>query len=1256
MELGAIHALLVSRAQPPDIVVGVSAGAVNAVALAEVLQAGRSSTTGPPGVGDAAGPPPTDIGKKAAQVARFRYLLDEYQHAFAELVGGLVPDPYQVDAQRPLEPLMIPIHDRHEREERNEALRSKSGLINLANDLVGLRLSIGAFTRIVRRILAWRAAAEIPGLGERLLAKWNAARGLWVIAVSNLLAFAPIVWRLATVVTRDRPPPKLGASAGALIFRWRSWKVVRRGFVSLAAVLVTALSCAVALLLLALAPIGILIWLVLRPGVRAYRRAGRAARRAAARTVQWARRKVGRTEQPPGRAWGRPSSPRRPLLQRLLGRLLRRYAIADGLFSPHALRSLFVRLFDRDYYGTLDFRDVLERAARYDASPSQQPRPEKLLSLYARGDPPIHVGVVAADVSTGALTVLPTYIRVVDALQAATAVTPLFPPVSIDGRIYVDGVNVANEPLRALLDFLREDKIVPGASVLQIYPVALLPLSRSELGQPGTPPSGFVGVALRAWELKRFRDATLERRVTDLYTRTMGAGAAVQRYDGHAYLRARVYPIEPEAPLHLNERLARATDDAERQRLIAEAVADGCRAALQTMIQPALREAAAARPPGSTPPTAVSCRSAVGRHLASEYPGLPGSDAKGGPGVVEVCRHCAINRGRQPTAAGEDQQEQRQALRVPADGSAWSSWPRQGAPEPLPPVDDGARDTRTNYERRTEEILEGWARWQAESNLPADKCWPRPRDGLAGKERPLVSLLFSGGVFRGVFQIGVLNALNEVGIRPDLVAGASVGSITAALAAQVFAMEPGSRHARIAQLAATYLVLDRLVITDRFADFIRLLTLRAAATPFSPRQADRLFRQYDRTGGLRFVRDARLVLAGLERLFYVSPFELEALVKAFRLRQTHRVYELLRAYVQECLDRGGVGTEVLGADPLVLLLRENVIKGRPELAQIRPENVPFNIFETNGIYLLATTTNLTRGRLEILGEQQLAKGKYEAVLLDALLASSAFPGVFRPRGSPEIMPRTDEEHDYIDGGVMDNLPLDGVAQFLHQAAKPEGQLKLIARRPQVGSVPVPHLLFTASLEVDPEPLSGQRLQATCASWPTLAMRARQFSYNKKLDWFTESQRDLRRIFVAAGSQAPWTPLDLEVVTVKPRWLCGTFAFHPMLGFRRAKQAASIAHGCASTLMRLGELQRDQTMSRWAAGWGIDQGKLPPKERFAGGSTLTPAGSGQGRCWFRPDVDCPFSPTRLEKLSLPVGTARNLTLIYELCGRPETHQP
>src|SRR5207302_42393 len=49
--------------------------------------------------------------------------------------------------------------------------------------------------------------------------------------------------------------------------------------------------------------------------------------------------------------------------------------------------------------------------------------------------------------------------------------------------------------------------------------------------------------------------------------------------------------------------------------------------------------------------------------------------------------------------------------------------------------------------------------------------WPPVRATMKGTERPLVSLLFGGGVFRGVFHMGVINALNEVGLYPDIVAG-----------------------------------------------------------------------------------------------------------------------------------------------------------------------------------------------------------------------------------------------------------------------------------------------------------------------------------------------------------------------------------------------------------------------------------------------------------------------------------------------------
>ena len=92
--------------------------------------------------------------------------------------------------------------------------------------------------------------------------------------------------------------------------------------------------------------------------------------------------------------------------------------------------------------------------------------------------------------------------------------------------------------------------------------------------------------------------------------------------------------------------------------------------------------------------------------------------------------------------------------------------------------------------------------------------------------------------------MGVINALNEVGLYPDIVAGSSVGSIVAAMVAQVFS-NPVAQRREIAHLAATFLSIDRLVLTDRLADFVRRLTLHAADTKFSLSDLDHLFRRYD---------------------------------------------------------------------------------------------------------------------------------------------------------------------------------------------------------------------------------------------------------------------------------------------------------------------------------------------------------------------------------------------------------------------------
>lgn len=753
--------------------------------------------------------------------------------------------------------------------------------------------------------------------------------------------------------------------------------------------------------------------------------------------------------------------------------------------------------------------------------------------------PKIHVGLAVADVSvsTGNLSTMPQDEKVVDGLLAALALVPFFPPQRIGQTVFasptprsqlvsaffpprigqtvvVDGSNIANEPTRPLIDMLRH-RVNPDSTVVQLYSVVPLPLSRRELGGSEGWYGSLVSVVRRALQLQRFRDATLERRLTELYTLTLPVDGKIRftTTSGKRFLRVSVTPIEPQEPGHLNEELLNAATVEARRELIARTVADGCRAALEVMIRPSLGWA---EQRGSMP-----CREAIGKHVAARLAekrprpagavGLPGSGDESGPGLVEVCSHCACR------VPGEERANVTIALRPWKNVPAWpleheGSRPRQGELNDIAIKRDRARGGGP--------VKEG-----------AEGSWPRDhQNGQSGRTtRPLVSLLFSGGVFRGVYQMGVLNALSESGLRPDIIAGASVGSITAALVAEALShTHQDAREARILRagpirrLAATFLALDRLILTDRFVDFVRNFTLRAAATRFSLRDADRFFRRYDSADPRRFNREARLVVAGLERLFYLSPFELRDLAKALRDRRTDRVVKLLGRHVTEWLERMGVGDQILGAEPLARLINEHVLK---QLDRDAVSVTPFQAFlKKSGVYFLATATNLTKGALEILGARPEASEHdtvYDTVLLDGLLASSAFPAVFRPRSSWEVMPGSRSEQQYIDGGVMDNLPLDAVAQFLYKASLDER----VTARPKFKGKPVPHLLFSASLEPVIPKLGPGQVDALCADWPTLLGRTRKLGYNKKLDDFQETQRALREIYARDAGASPAPRLD-----------------------------------------------------------------------------------------------------------------------------------
>ena len=143
------------------------------------------------------------------------------------------------------------------------------------------------------------------------------------------------------------------------------------------------------------------------------------------------------------------------------------------------------------------------------------------------------------------------------------------------------------------------------------------------------------------------------------------------------------------------------------------------------------------------------------------------------------------------------------------------------------------------------------------------------------------------------------------------------------------------------------------------------------------------------------------------------------------------------------------------------------------------------------------------------------------------------------------------------------------------------------------------------------------------------------------------------------------------MNVKPKWLCGTFGFHPMLGFRRKKQAQSIAHGCASTMATIYQTMIATDGHRpWLDPWGIrhrldfDERSLvfvdsegneqnPPAMENTVELRPTPKKE-EGTCWFRTESKCPFAPAELDRARVMPQKRDEISQIYALCGVASTH--
>ena len=1241
LQMGVIHALLVTRRKAPDMVAGISVGAITAAALGEVFHA-------------SAGAKASAQEDEEVRVARFSELLEAFRNAPSTVLKGFFPDPLETNAAHALKPVELPRHFKEERDNRQESVAIRTGLIRLLNHLIRLRVSVKVFAQLSRVLMGWRAVSEADWKRRWIFRGFLVAR-LWWIVARNIIALSMPVSLIARVglceiLGINGKAQSAGVEAGHIMFdRWALLRWPREHGIRL------FLGVIPLLLLLAAFPVLVLLalsaWSVIHlpPQIS---------------ISGWTEISIALIIVATLIVW-------LSLLRRktIFGDLLKHYQIFTELSDSYALKEALVENFDPAYYGEFRFDDNVRRALK-----GEKPSPggcgnKKPLRAYAddgQRRSSVRVVPLAANLRTGKIEAIPEETSIVDALMCACAVVPFFRAQTIkkDGATatFIDGSRVSNDPIVPVFEEACRilcHEAEPRRDHLRIISVPLLPLTQDHLSQQREPYTGLVEVALRARQLQRFQDMLLDKGLIDRVNRVLNERPATitdENCERETFLPTKVRLVAPDSLPELGLRLMHAGSVGERRKLIDTAVADGCRAMIERLVTDAmpdtrtqeerrfflepdeekpdewphrdegdtstLREAIEAlRSSGSTVTRSDGKEYVPCRKLIAAWGGMkpfPGgapvnvSNPNPGPGISDVCSRC-ITCQKGTDTNGTHEGELRQHVRLP-----------RIHPSPFRPD-------------------------------------PKPAEVKKG---PAVVFLFSGGVFRGVFQVGFSNAVSELGIQPDVVAGASVGSIIGALTGRVFqrpaAQDLVARQRQTRRLAATFLTIDRFVLTDRFADFIRHFSINAAAADFSPRDLDLIFRRYEKDSAFTYGHRARRVFSGMERLFHLSPFEMFELAQTFRAGHWQSAAKQIKQRTQEMVDRYGVGLELLGPEPLQQLIDGFVFDGKTD---------PGTRLDYFGFPLIGTTTNLTTGKLDILR----STNPWDPRFTQSLLAGSAFPTVFRPRWSWEIYRHPEQVAQYADGGIMDNLPLGAVVEYLWG----KDSASRFERRPEV-----PHLILTATLEPEKADWTAKE-DVEKLGWSKISARARQLRYNGKIDKFQQGQRIIRRIIKQRTDegdpdvQSPDLPLNLDVLAVKPQWLCGTFAFHPMLGFSRKKQTESIAHGCASTICAVADhFDPGNTahaidvgsLRKWALGRGIALAQLPERINLElsgalgyGPANLSDAEQQQGACWFRrtdPKTGqrpvCPFHPK-----SAACGEGKELDdelhKIYLACGRKRTHE-
>ncbi|MBI1790726.1 MAG: patatin-like phospholipase family protein [Acidobacteria bacterium] len=526
--------------------------------------------------------------------------------------------------------------------------------------------------------------------------------------------------------------------------------------------------------------------------------------------------------------------------------------------------------------------------------------------------------------------------------------------------------------------------------------------------------------------------------------------------------------------------------------------------------------------------------------------------------------------------------------------------------------------------------------------------------------RPRVVFVASGGVFRGSFHIGVLGAMQAVGLKPDLIVGASVGALLGGTLGAMSVLDPEQAAALLGDLCLTFLRVDqRVALTRTLKNAAKQLGIRARRIDISPARLRRMIRRGTRKDpGFAVAGAPPALIDAISNLFLLPHEHTRAIAASFVAGHITKAMKEFWVQVQaETLRRLDIEFALMGTSLLEPVAR-SLLGGTRGIAMNNCQ--PYHRGE-HPVSFFSTTSYLNQRMSLLLGRDFLRDSpSYDFV--KAALSSSAFPAVFSPRQESEVLPgegRTDLL--FADGGIFDNLPFFPALEIL--SAVQAGYRRTAGAAPDPWEFlhqrwQRPDLMIAGSLEGQSSSPRNKALRGLSAK--------DDLSANVKLDSFEITSNVVGRLTGQLLDGYASQPLPeqvgafmdqivpaavLKVAPADTDHLNPTFAFCAATGLDPARVRLSIADGCFQTLRSLEGAQRaepDSMIRRAVDGLGPD--RLPPVSRIQPASTSR-------------DSNCPYFRVAGQPLRCPFVTAAQglgggkdeVQEIYSTCFDDRAHR-